>query len=182
MRMLGRTVAAVAFVASSLTIVALLVLGVAGVVARNAGLALAGTEQLARLAFIWATFLAVITVSARDDHLAVTYFRARLPTRAGELVEGVLKIAIAIGLGWVVIWGATLLPDTWPSHNPPLGIPQTFVYLPVWLGLAGAAAFELVQGVRRLSGRSARVELPSALDPDRLRAPDEHDRRDDEDR
>jgi|GEM_PF-4443653 len=114
---------------------------------RNFGVPLAWTEAVARLAFIWATFLIMPVITINMKHITITFFRslAPRPVQAGlQLIGGILVVIIFC---WVTIEGIGILRVSWGLIESVLNIPSTVFYLPVWIGLVGAVLGEIVNVV-----------------------------------
>ena len=70
-----------------------------------------GTEDIARLMFIWLCFLGAVAVMARHEHLTVDILVSRLPPRARRAVAIVAHVLMIFALGMLLYgsWGQMLL-------------------------------------------------------------------------
>ena len=115
---------------------------------RNLGIPLSWTEAVARLAFIWATFLIMPVITLNMKHITITFFRtlAPRPVQIGVQLAG--GILVVIVFCWATIEGVGILRVSWGMIEPALHIPSAVFYLPVWIGLVGAVLGESVNVVR----------------------------------
>ncbi|WP_251978656.1 TRAP transporter small permease [Salinicola avicenniae] len=93
-------------------------------------------EELSRVLFIWLVLLGAGVGSLGNEHVAVTFFRDKAPTRLKQLAS-LLAIAIIYLVCVCILLGFRDLISGYTSATPMLGIPQTWLYsaMPVMAGL-----------------------------------------------
>ena len=113
---------------------------------------LSWTEELARILFIWITFIGAAVIAKRSGHISIDFVTNLLPSRARRWVlvaAHAVSLAILLLLG---VKGVALLRITGTSASPALGIPWAYVYaaFPVGMFLMAARyAGTLVRLLRR---------------------------------
>lgn len=121
-------------VAATLTIVAcclavVLAAQLAQIAARVFGpFGLAGTDELSRFAFVWASFAAAAVALEQGGHHAFTLLRERLSGTAARLVaalaEGLTMLALLL-LAW---HGTAMALRAQQQLSPALGLPMSVLY------------------------------------------------------
>ena len=113
---------------------------------------LSWTEELARILFIWITFIGAAVIAKRSGHISIDFVANLLPPGARRWVlvaAHAASVAILLLLG---VKGVELLRITGISASPALGIPWAYVYaaFPVGMFLMAARyAGALVRLLRR---------------------------------
>ena len=113
---------------------------------------LSWTEELARILFIWITFIGAAVIAKRSGHISIDFVTNLLPPGARRwvlVVANAASVAILLLLG---VKGVALLRITGISASPALGIPWAYVYaaFPVGMFLMAARyAGALVRLLRR---------------------------------
>ncbi len=113
------------------------------------------TEELSRYLFVWATYLAVISVYFEHKHIAVTTVTDRLSPRA-TLVFTILTGFLAIfGLG-ILIQGSYLYFMETTTMGQVTGLPYKFVVAPVLLASVSCSIIilhDMYVAFRKLSNK-----------------------------
>lgn len=108
------------------------------------------TEEVARYATIWLTFVGSILVMSRDQHIAMDalvartrgWLRVGLEVVAKLLVVGTCLALLPAGVAFVLSRGYT--------RSPALGIPISWVYAGAIIGFAGMAIYASIWLVRTI--------------------------------
>lgn len=110
---------------------------------------MATSDEVARFALIWATFIAAALTQHRDQHIAVLILRKRGGPRQRVALQ-VLANVIALLTGVFICYlGIETLTRSARVSSPSLEIPMSLVYLGVVLGFALIALHSL-RNVRNL--------------------------------
>lgn len=110
-------------------------------------------DELSRWLGFWVIFLVVPILMARDEHVKVDFFIARLapPLRrlvmAGNEVLGVVFCAAFLIAGWMFMQRA------WRFSTPAMGWPNLVWYAPAMLGMALLFLVTLRRALLALAGR-----------------------------
>jgi TRAP-type transport system small permease protein len=94
------------------------------------------SEELSRWAMIWMTFLSAAWVAEREEHIRVDLWGQRLTRSQLAWMDGLVHVVV-VGVCTVLLVGG--LPFVWYVHpvaSPSLGIPKSFWYGAVTVGLA----------------------------------------------
>jgi TRAP-type transport system small permease protein len=98
------------------------------------------TEELAKMLFVWITFLGSAVIAKRGTHISIDFVTTLLPAGARRwvLVAGqVITVTILLLLGFK---GVRLLEITGQSESPALNVPWVYVYAAFPLGMFLMAA------------------------------------------
>jgi TRAP-type C4-dicarboxylate transport system permease small subunit len=114
---------------------------------------LSWSEEIARFAFVWLSFLGAAMLVRRDEHIRVTLLVNALPTPLWAVARALQYAGVLICLYFFVSGGFSLTGAEWAQLAPATQIPMGWVYLiiPVASGLMllwtlSAIAVDLVQG------------------------------------
>ncbi|WP_166347276.1 TRAP transporter small permease [Phytoactinopolyspora limicola] len=141
LRLVDRIVEVFATIAG-LLMVALTCVVTAAVVSRYAfDLPIRSTTEMSGLIFAWLVFLAAIAVTHRQDNIAVTYFRSKLPALAERLVEAAMKVLMLVFAGFLAYSSLQLTTALADQRLPALQISTS------WLNGSVAVAFVGICGV-----------------------------------
>ncbi|HTU02279.1 MAG TPA: TRAP transporter small permease [Candidatus Sulfotelmatobacter sp.] len=89
------------------------------------------SEEIARLAFVWAVFLGAAIGIRRDLHTRVDFLFVRLPDRLAAVVLAGMDLLLA-GMACVMVgYGMLLVVSTRLDFSTSLGYPRNWFYLPV---------------------------------------------------
>jgi TRAP-type C4-dicarboxylate transport system permease small subunit len=87
------------------------------------------TEEIARAALIWLTFLGALQLSMSNDHIEIGYLRQLGVTPLNKVIDVVKALATLITGGFLTFGGAKLLPLTVNSYAPGSGLSLVVWYL-----------------------------------------------------
>ena len=143
--------------------VAILVLLVAAVVARDLlGLGMPWTEEVASLLAIYAIGFGSISAWVRSEHLVVDLFSHRL-SNVGRHLQYRLTAMISCGFFVLAAWGAWIMSDMSANNKTvSLSISFSFLYYGVLLSFSGMA---LIAAWQTLRGPVAWLEAPREEEP-----------------
>ena len=92
------------------------------------------SEEVARLALIWMTFMSAAFVMAEHRHIAVDMISSRISDRGKLVIECMSYVIIAFSCLLLLIGGANFVWYVGKVGSPALGVPKSFWY---GAGLAG---------------------------------------------
>lgn len=92
------------------------------------------SEEVAKLALIWMTFISAAFVMAEHRHIAVDMITSRISDRVNLLIECVSYVIIAFSCLLLLIGGANFVWYVGKVGSPALGVPKSFWY---GAGMAG---------------------------------------------
>lgn len=134
------------------------------------------TEELARVAFVYATFLGGALAVSRGAHLGIDILADALPPRASAILELAWRLLAAVVLV-LIIWHGYRLVDrlsTQPLSSVPLSKGWMFAGVPIGCALMLVYEVQRIRIVirslrqgRDLPGPGTRVATLSDQDPDR---------------
>ena len=110
------------------------------------------SEEIARLAFVWAVFLGAAIGIRRELHTRVDFLFVRLPARLAAAVAVAMELLLAGMAGVMVGYGAQLVISTRLDFSTSLGYPRNWFYLPVPVSGALILLFLLPKLAGRLLG------------------------------
>lgn len=129
------------------------------VVARyGLGAALTWPEELAKLCFVWATFLGAAAGAGQRAHISVDLIRNMLPARLRALLGLLIPAAVVVLLAVLAYHGVKLSILSLNSRLPAIDVPLGYLFLagPVALGLMvisySAQTAEAVLALKRGEG------------------------------
>ena len=102
------------------------------------------SEEVARLALIWMTFISAAYVLAEGRHIAVDMISTRVGDRGKLVIECLGYVAVAGSCLMLMIGGARFVWYVGKVGSPALGIPKTYWYGAGMVGLLLMAAHSLV--------------------------------------
>jgi TRAP-type transport system small permease protein len=129
---------------------------------------LSWTEELARMLFIWITFLGAAVIAKRGGHVSIDFLALLLPPGARRWMQAAahaVSLTILVTLG---VKGVLLLRITGISASPALGIPWAYVYAAFPLGMflmAGRYALALLRLLRRPDAPGAEMGPTAQVAP-----------------
>ena len=92
------------------------------------------SEELARYLFIWIAFLTGAIAVRRQAHIVVDVVVARMPAPVRRGLAVVTVALTLVFLGFLALYGASLVRVVWSQTTPGLGISRGYVFLSVPLG------------------------------------------------
>jgi TRAP-type transport system small permease protein len=114
---------------------------------------LSWTEEIARFAFVWLSFMGAAILVRRDEHIRVTMLVDALPTPVWAITRTLEYAGILTCLYFFVSGGLSLTEAEWSQLAPATQIPMGWIYLviPIASGLMllwtlSAIAVDLVKG------------------------------------
>lgn len=102
------------------------------------------SEEVARLALIWLTFISAAFVMAEGRHIAVDLISDRVGTRGKFLIECFGYLVVAVACFMLLIGGAKFVWYVGKVGSPALGIPKSYWYGAGGVGLLLMAFHSLV--------------------------------------
>ncbi len=102
------------------------------------------SEEVARLAMIWLTFISAAFVMAEGRHIAVDTISDRVGDRGKLIIECFSYVVVAASCLLLLIGGASFVWYVGKVGSPALGIPRSFWYGAGMLGLLLVAGHSLV--------------------------------------
>ena len=96
-------------------------------------------EEISRLAFVWAVFLAIPHGVRLGAHIGVDVLAKRLPAGFGLLLQRLLMLASAVLMGIVAVQAALAARDNWDQLMPTVDLSSGWFFLAVTAGCAHSA-------------------------------------------
>ncbi len=115
----------------------------------NSGIIMA--EELVRYLFIWATYLAVISVYYDHNHIAVTTITDRLPPKALAVFSFVMNFVALYGLAMLTQSSMVYFGET-TNMGQVTGIPYKFAAAAVVVGAGSCLCIVLIDIVKQVRG------------------------------
>ncbi len=119
---------------------------------------LSWSEEVARFAFVWLSFIGAAILIRRDEHIRVSMFVDMLPTPLWAVFRALQYVGVLICLYFFVVGGFKLSEAEWSQLAPATQIPMGWVYLVIpgssllmLLWTLCAMAVDIVQGRPRVS-------------------------------
>jgi TRAP-type C4-dicarboxylate transport system permease small subunit len=106
-----------------------------------------GSVEVARIAFVWATFLGAATALKRGKHIRFTILADRLPPGPRRWLEVTLALLAAGFFLFVIVRGIDLTGRVQGTYFPASGFSQVILYLPLPIG----AGLMFIHTVSRLA-------------------------------
>ena len=94
------------------------------------------SEELARYLFVWIVFLTSAVAIRRRAHIVVDVFVVRTPPRVRKGLAIVTATLTLVFLGFMTVYGASLVRIAWAQKTPGLGISRGYLFLAVPIGFA----------------------------------------------
>jgi TRAP-type C4-dicarboxylate transport system permease small subunit len=114
------------------------------------------TEEIARFAMVWFTFMAASYVMAERRHIRVVFF-ARLLGRVGSAIVNWFAQAVVIFIGVLMTYGAFLAQDASQISGTASGVPLSIVYYGALIGYALMVFHAIVEAIDVIRGRNTEV-------------------------
>ena len=93
-------------------------------------------EDIARMLFVWAIFLAIPLGIREGAHIGIELVVRKFPVLGQRLLTRVMA-TLVIGLMAVICWqAAILIVDQWDENLPTLSVPTSLFMVPVCIGAA----------------------------------------------
>ena len=102
------------------------------------------SEEVARLALIWMTFISAAFVMAERRHIAVDMISVRLGDRGKLFIECMSYVIVAVTCLLLLIGGASFVWYVGKVASPALGVPKSWWYGAGMMGLLLMAVHSLV--------------------------------------
>ncbi len=103
------------------------------------------SEEVARLAMIWLTFIASAFVAAERGHIAVDCLTTRLNPRSSQMLDRVTGLVVLLSCSMLMIGGLRFVWRVWPVGSPSLSISMSWWYGAATVGLALMTLHAVVQ-------------------------------------
>lgn len=113
-------------------------------------------EEMSRLAFIWAVFMAVPHGVKAAAHVGIDIVVKNVPAAANHALQRVVKLASAVLMSIVAFQAVLAAQESWDQLMPTVNLSSGWFYLAVTVG-AAHSALHLIEQV--LSG--SEVPLPA---------------------
>jgi len=107
-------------------------------------------EEVSRLAFVWAVFMAIPHGVKLGAHVGIDAAFKHFPAATKAPVQVLLRIASAVLMGIVSVQAGMAAHDNWDQLMPTLNLSSSWFYLAVTVGCAHSACHLVAQV---LSGR-----------------------------
>lgn len=120
------------------------------------------TEELAKMLFIWITFLGSAIIAKRGAHISIDFVTQLLPPGPRRVVLAIgqtITVAVLLILG---LKGLSLLQITGASESPALNVPWVYIYAAFPIGMFLMAARYAHGLMRLIRGGSAPPAARSA--------------------
>lgn len=102
-------------------------------------------EEMSRLAFVWAVFMAVPHGVKLGAHVGIDALVKHFPRAARDALERVMKLAAAVLMGVVAVQAALAAQEGWDQLMPTVSLSSGWFYLAVSVGAAHSAVHLVVQ-------------------------------------
>ena len=103
------------------------------------GFAFVGTEELARYAFIWTTFLGISAGVGMGTHPAITAIKHFCPPNAQKMFEAFVALAIIVMAYFLVVYGIKVTEQMSMQTSVSFRLNMAYVYLAPVVGGLGIA-------------------------------------------
>ena len=113
-------------------------------------------DEIARLAFIWAIFLAIPLGIRRGAHVGIELFVSRMPPPLRRGLARLMALLAAILMAVVFYETWMVAAETWDEKLPTLDMTSSLFFVPV-LVCAGHAFLHLVQQIWRTDAPAAQL-------------------------
>lgn len=113
---------------------------------------LSWSEELARYAFVWITFLGAAVAYRHGAHIVVETIVVLLPRRAQATLAWVVDALMVVALGVLLVQGLGIVEATSNVEATMLEIPMSWVYGSVPVSAAIMLAYQVERTVRRIRG------------------------------
>ncbi len=123
---------------SAISVAALTIVVVIGVVSRAAGDPYAWTDELSRLLMVWVAMFGWVLASRRHAHIRIRFFHSMLPPFAWTIAEIVMQLTIVLFGALVAFYGIELVERNHDIEAISMPVAMMWFYVP--LVFAGAIA------------------------------------------
>lgn len=152
-RWVDRTIEALSVV----TLLAMLIAVMLGVITRAFDDPLIWTDELSRYLLVWVAALGWVIASRRRVHIRINFFVEMLPDRLHRVAEALIQAAVVL-FGLLMIWqGFELIERNYDLEATAMPISVSWLYMPLVL----IGVFVVIQGAveaaQALSGRGPLV-------------------------
>lgn len=131
---------------------------------------LSWSEELARYAFVWITFLGAAVAYRHRGHIVVDMMLHLIPVQMRAALAWVVEILVAVTLVVLVRDGLRMVETTSNVRATMLQIPMSYIYAAIPVSAALMLVYQVEWVVKRLTrSRQPRPTVPS---PDAINAPD----------
>lgn len=113
---------------------------------------LTGSEEAARIAMIYVVLIGSALCLRHGGHMAVTYFRDRLPRNAALLAHGAVVLGTLIFALILIVKGAEFAQRSTFMTTPALQLPRSYIVWAFPLGGVLMVMFTAELGLRHLLG------------------------------
>ncbi len=115
------------------------------------------TEELARLTFIWFSFLGSAMTLSRLQHLSIDYFFLKLDERTQKLFNSFAWLVMAFFSTIIAFYGMRLTGIVAMQRSPMLQLPMSYFYAAVPVGGILLAFYALVSFAYSIFGSNKAV-------------------------
>ncbi|MFN3823764.1 MAG: TRAP transporter small permease [Pseudorhodobacter sp.] len=92
------------------------------------------SEEIALLLLIWFGLIAVAVGIRRNEHLAITFLRDRMPMPVARLLDYGAQVGMLVFMGVVLWYGQDLVALAGRQLMPASGLPKSWLYIPALVG------------------------------------------------
>jgi len=110
-------------------------------------------DEVARLAFVWAIFLAIPLGIRQGAHVGIELLVARLPSALRTWLARLMSLLAAVLMAVVFYEGIRVAAETWDERLPTLDLTSSTFFVAVIIS-AGHSFLHLVQLLWRSGGKS----------------------------
>jgi TRAP-type C4-dicarboxylate transport system permease small subunit len=110
------------------------------------------TEEIARFATVWFTFIAASYVMAERRHIKVIFFDRLLGSLGRNIVQWFAQVVV-IGVSLVMLYGSYLASEASQISGTASGLPMSFVYYGALIGYALMVLHAVVEAIDTATGR-----------------------------
>ncbi len=89
---------------------------------------LSWTEEVARIVFVWITFLGAFAAVTTNSHIRVAAFVRRFSPPTQDVLAAVTTCLMVIYLCYLCVVGMSVVRETWTTFSPALDLPFAYVY------------------------------------------------------
>jgi TRAP-type C4-dicarboxylate transport system permease small subunit len=123
---------------------------------------LSWSEELARYAFVWITFLGAAVAYRHGSHIIVETIVALLPGRAQLVLAWVVDALMVVALVVLLVQGLNIVEVNSNVEATMLEIPMSWVYAAVPVSAAVMLAYQVERTIRRIKGTLPALTTPAS--------------------
>lgn len=123
---------------------------------------LSWSEELARYAFVWITFLGAAVAYRHGAHIVVETIVVLLPRRAQLVLAWAVDALMVVALVVLLVQGINIVEVNSNVEATMLEIPMSWVYAAVPVSAAFMLAYQFERTLRRIKGTLPAVTPPGA--------------------